>query len=82
MLCDPDSFSKPIINPADCSFIFLMNIIWDNVFKNGLSKICRRQDFKNLNAYGLLQADHTPSNLKAAFHKFHLVHFWIIWLTW
>ena len=31
-----------------------MNIIWNNVFKNGLRKICKRQDFKNLNGYGLL----------------------------
>ena len=39
------------------------------------SKICGRQSLKLLKGYGLLQADHTPSNfLKAVFHKFYLVH--------
>ena len=30
-------------------------LIWDKVFKNGPSKICERQPFKNLKAYGLLK---------------------------
>ena len=55
------------------------NDIWDKVFKNGLSKICGRQPLKNLKGYGLPKADHTngPDHtnfLKAAFHKFYLVH--------
>ena len=46
---------------------------WDKVFKNEPSKTCGRQPLKNLKGYGLL--DHIPSNfLKAAFHKFYLVH--------
>ena len=28
--------------------------IWDKVFKNGPSKICRRQPLKNLRGFGLL----------------------------
>ena len=38
-------------------------ITWDKVFKNGPSKTCGRQPLKSL---------------KAAFHKFYLVHSWII----
>ena len=29
-------------------FYYLVNIIWGKVFKNGPSKICGRQPFKNL----------------------------------
>ena len=36
---------------------------WDKVFKNGPSKICRRQSLKNL---------------KAVLHKFYLAHSWIL----
>ena len=47
---------------------------WNKVFKNGPSKICGKQSLKNLKGYGLLKADHTPSNiLKAVFHRFYLV---------
>ena len=72
--------------------------IWDKVFKNGLSKICRRLLLKNLNRYGLLpvirlntdiyspysiriqEADHILSDfLKTVFHKFYLVHSWILY---
>ena len=53
----------------------LIKYIWDKVFKDGPSKICRRQTLTNLKEYGLLEAEHTTSNLsKAVFHKFHLVH--------
>ena len=49
------------------------SVIWDKVFKGEPSKTCGRQPLKNLKGYGLL--DHIPSNfLKAAFHKFYLVH--------
>ena len=34
---------------------------WDQVFKNGPSKICGRQPLKNLKWYGLPKVDHTPS---------------------
>ena len=53
--------------------------IWDKVFKKRPSTICGRQPSKNLKGYGLLYVDHTPSNLlKAVFHKFYLVHSWIL----
>ena len=52
---------------------------WDKVFKNESSKIWGRQSLKNLKGYGLLQACYAPSNvLKAWFHKFYLVHSWIL----
>ena len=45
--------------------------MWDKVFKNGPSKICGRQPLKYLKRYGLLEADHTPSNfLKAVSTNF------------
>ena len=38
-------------------------------------KTCGRQPLKTLKVYGLLEADHTFSNLlKVVFHKFYLVH--------
>ena len=37
--------------------------IWVKVFKNGPSKIFGRQPLKYLKEYGLLKADHTPSNV-------------------
>ena len=56
--------------------------IWQ-VFKNVPSKICGRQPLKNFKEYDLLKANHTLSDfLKAVFHKFYLVHFWILWLKW
>ena len=52
---------------------------WDKVFKNESSKIWGRQSLKNLKGYGLFQACYPPSNvLKAWFHKFYLVHSWIL----
>ena len=57
-------------------------IIWDKVFKNGASEICGRQPLKNLKWYCLL-ADHITSNfLRAVFHKFHLLHSWILCHLW
>ena len=48
------------------------------VSKNGQSKICGRQPLKNLK-YGLSkQINITSGFLKAVFHKFHLVHSWIL----
>ena len=35
--------------------VYLIEIIWDKVFKNGPSKICGRQPLKNLKGYGLLR---------------------------
>ena len=55
--------------------------IWDKVFKNGLSKICRRLLFRNLNGYGLLPVFRLNTELyflKTVFHKFYLVHSWIL----
>ena len=41
------------------------------VFKNAPSKMFGRQPLNNFEWYGLLEADHTPSNyLKAVYHKF------------
>ena len=42
--------------------------IWVKVFEDRLSKICEGQPLKKLNWF-----------LKAVFHKFYLVHSWIIW---
>ena len=57
-----------------CLTVFLYK-----VFKNEPSQICGRQSLKNFKGYGLPKADHTPSKLlKAAFHKFCLVHSWIL----
>ena len=43
--------------------------IWDEIFKNGPSKIFVRHPEKNLQGHGL------PSNfVKAVFHKFYSVH--------
>ena len=54
--------------------------IWNKAFKNGPSKTCGRQPLKKkLKGYGVLQADQTPSNfLETVFHKFYLVHSWIL----
>ena len=54
--------------------------IWDKVFKNGPSKISGRQPLKNLKWYGLpQQTNHITSNfLKDVFHKFYLIHSWIL----
>ena len=52
-----------------CSPTFaLLPYIWDKVFKNGPSKICKRQPLKNLKGYGLPKEDLTPS--KVVFNKF------------
>ena len=59
--------SKPLKN----SFLDHM---WDKVFKNWPSKICRRQPLKNLKEY--------PFRFFKGyvFHKFYLVHSWILGL--
>ena len=44
---------------------------WVKVFKNGPNKICGRQPLKNLKC--------TSNFLKAVFHKFNLIHSWILW---
>ena len=50
--------------------------IWVKVFKNGPSRICGRQPLKYLKWYDY----HIASKfLKAVFHKFQLVHFWMSW---
>ena len=55
------------------------NHIWGKLFKTGPSKICGRQVLENLKGYGMLETDHTSSNvLKAVLHKFYLVHSWIL----
>ena len=41
---------------------FTTVFIWDKVFKNGPSKICGTQSFKNVKGYGLPKADHIPLN--------------------
>ena len=54
---------------------------WVKLFKNGPSKICGRQPWKNLKSYGLLKQTKSPQNfLKPHFHKFYLVQpCWIPW---
>ena len=57
--------------------VFSGSIKWDKVFKNGSSEIFGRQPLQNLKWHGL------PSNFsKAVFHKFHLVHSWILCPKW
>ena len=56
-----------------------LTFIWDKLFKNSPCKICERQSLKNLKWYGLGR----PSPFKvieAVFHKFYLVHSWILWV--
>ena len=56
-------------------------MIWVQVFKNGPSKICGRQRLKSLKGYSLLkQTISLQIFLRAVFHKFYLVHSWILWL--
>ena len=49
------------ISKSSCKFsLKIMDFIcgkeiWDKVFKNGPSKICGKQSFKNLKGYGLLK---------------------------
>ena len=47
----------------------LLSVLWDKVFKVGTSKIYERQPLKNLKGCGLH---------KVVFHKFYLVHSWIL----
>ena len=43
------------------------------------SQICGRQPLTNLNRHDLPKADHKPSHfLKTVFHKFYLIHSWIL----
>ena len=49
------------VNLWNCE-VWIRKNKWDKVFKNGPSKVCGRQPLKNLKGYGLLEADHTPSN--------------------
>ena len=52
---------------------------WDNKSFISNEILCGRQPLKNLKEYGLPKADHTPSYfLKVVFHKFYLVHSWIL----
>ena len=73
-----------ILCMRNCSFFgnrfcLFWNQIWDKVFKNGPSKICGTMPLKHLKGYGLLEADHNPSDsLKTVFHKFYLIHSWIL----
>ena len=46
-------------------------IIWDKVFRSGLSKLCGRPLLKNFMRYGLLKQ--TIYFLKAVFQKIYLV---------
>ena len=47
----PDILVVAIVLPV---FQFLANIIWDQLLKNGQSKICGRKPLKTLKRYGLL----------------------------
>ena len=48
----------------------LLRNIWDKVFKNGPSKVCRRQPLKNLKGLQCLLLS------KAVLNKFYLIHSW------
>ena len=56
----------------------IYGFIWDKVFKNGPSKNCERKPLKNLKWYGLLKQTITSNFLKVVFHKFYLIHSWIL----
>ena len=56
------SFFKDFVNiletiydysPILIILVYILNYIWNKVFKNGPSKICGRQLLKNLKGYGL-----------------------------
>ena len=51
--------------------------IWAKVFKSGLSKFCGRLPLKNLKGLG---RPYPVNFLKAVFHKFYLIHYWILCL--
>ena len=52
---------------------------WGKLLKIGPSKICGIQSLKNLKWYGpFYQTIITSNFLKAAFHKFYLIHSWIL----
>ena len=63
---------KILFPPNTHSYIRLY--IWNKVFKNRPSEICGRLPLKNLTWYGLLNSNF----LMAVFHKFNLVHSWIL----
>ena len=46
-------FTRVLMSTKACKL--KIRYIFDKVFKNGLSKICRRQPLKNLKWYGLLK---------------------------
>ena len=52
-----------------------MRVIWYQVFQIEPSKICGREPLTKLRRYGL-----RSNFLRAVFHKFHLVHSWILGL--
>ena len=53
--------------------------IWGKVFKNGPSKVCGKQPLKIWRGMVYLKQTLLPSKcLKAVFHKFYLVHSWIL----
>ena len=74
-----------------CGVIFSMEqlqpsipsrVIWNKVFKSGLSKFCTKQPLKNLKGYGLLnEITSLPKNI-LVFLKIYLVHSWILCLIW
>ena len=54
--------------------------IWDKVFKNGPREICGWHPLKNLNWYDTpKQTIRYEIFLKAVFHIFYLVHYWMPW---
>ena len=66
---------------CECYWWFDVVNIWVKVFKNGASKIRGRQPPKKFEVIWFASADYiTSSFLKAVFHKFYLLHFWIPWL--
>ena len=68
--------TKPITQSRVSLGIFYK---WVKVFKNGPSKICGKQPLKKLKEYGLpKQTIPLQTFSKAVFHKFYLVHSWIL----
>ena len=65
-----------MLNLFNCFLkVSYQKMIWEKVFKSGLSKFSGRQPLNNLNGYNLLKRTST-------FHKLYLVHSWILCPIW
>ena len=70
------SSSRSVLFSETALLLLHLASVWDEVFKNGLSKICGRQPLINLKS----RPYPFKNILKAVFHKFYLAHSWILCL--